>query len=244
MRAIRPAGTLRGCPCPATAANGSLLVGAGHAPPAGTSLPPETLWIAMDRNPIRKGRIAGHPCGPSGPRHVACPLCPAMAANIPPSVGAGLQGTLAGHPARGALRGHLVPRWTAGGACPAPTNRRTFWAEKNPSAGLMEGRQGDFWRFLAFSFAGESVIDGNGRKRCPAEVLYNPVWQKPYIIRQDRKCRATKPQHANHQLANPHKKSRPSANELAEGRGSCFTQSGVHEHELICRRRRLQRRCP
>ena len=65
------------------------LVGAGHAPPVGTSLLPETLRIAMDRNPIRRGRIAGHPRGQSGLRHVACPLCPATAANIPPSVGAG-----------------------------------------------------------------------------------------------------------------------------------------------------------
>ena len=50
-----------------------------------------------------------------------------------------------------------------------------------------------------------------------------------------------KPQHANLQLANPHKKSRPSANGLAEGRGSCFTQSGVHEHELTQRRNRSQK---
>ena len=46
------------CPlCSAMAADGSLLVGAGHAPPADTSLPPETLRIAMDRSPIRRGRI-------------------------------------------------------------------------------------------------------------------------------------------------------------------------------------------
>ena len=44
------------------------LVGAGHAPPAGTSLLPETLRIAMDRNPIRRGRIAWHPFGLSGPQ--------------------------------------------------------------------------------------------------------------------------------------------------------------------------------
>ena len=89
------------CPlCSGMAANGSLLVGAGHAPPADTSLPPGTLRIRNGHKLHRRGRIAGHPCGPSGPRHVACPLCPATAANIPPSVGAGLQGTLAGYPAR------------------------------------------------------------------------------------------------------------------------------------------------
>ena len=92
-----------------------------------------------------------------------------MDAGGPSFVGAGLQGTLAGHPARGALRGHLVPRWTAGGACPAPTNGGNGLGRKNPSAGLMEGRQGDFWRFLAVSFAGagcdrrersEALFDG------------------------------------------------------------------------------------
>ena len=73
-----------------------------------------------------------------------------MAAGGPSFVGAGLQGTLAGHPARGALRGHLVPRWTAGGACPAPTNGGNGLGRKNPSAGLMEGRQGDFGVFSFF----------------------------------------------------------------------------------------------
>ena len=57
------------------AANVPSLVGAGHAPPVGTSLLPETLRIAMDRNPIRRGRIAGHPRGLSGPQaHCAAAL--------------------------------------------------------------------------------------------------------------------------------------------------------------------------
>ena len=121
------------------AANGSLLVGAGHAPPAGTSLPPGTLRIAMDRTPtvgapqehcdttlfrdgrgrslIRRGRIAGHPCGPSGPRRIARAPCSAM---------------------------------DGGRGLPRPYEWGNGLGRKNPSAGLMEGRQGDFGVFSFF----------------------------------------------------------------------------------------------
>ena len=94
------------CPlCSATAADGSLLVGAGHAPPTGTSLPPETLRIAMDTNSTVGAVVPDAPLAlPHHPGSV-------MATNCPLSVGAGLQGTLAGHPARDMLPVRSVPRW-------------------------------------------------------------------------------------------------------------------------------------
>ena len=65
--------------------------------------------------------------------------------------------------------------WVRGRAGHAPPLRRggTFWAEKNPSAGLMEGRQGDFGVFCVFFCGGSGFDRWERSERYLAENLYN-----------------------------------------------------------------------